>query len=71
MKEDRVVSKERGKALADELGIRYFFETSAKNSTNVRDAFMSMATQAQTEDFKTRPKSGNEFSPESWGCCYR
>ncbi|CAL9751097.1 unnamed protein product [Musa acuminata subsp. burmannicoides] len=38
----RVVSYETGKAFADEIGIP-FLETSAKDSTNVEKAFMTMA----------------------------
>lgn len=38
MEEDRVVSYERGKQLADQLGLE-FFETSAKNNTNVKQVF--------------------------------
>ncbi len=40
--EKRVISKARGQALADEFGIP-FFETSAKASVNVEDAFMTIA----------------------------
>ncbi|KDP40809.1 hypothetical protein JCGZ_24808 [Jatropha curcas] len=40
----RVVSNETAKAFADEIGIP-FLETSAKNSTNVEDAFMTMAAE--------------------------
>ena len=38
MEEDRVVSYERGKNLADQLGLE-FFETSAKENTNVKQVF--------------------------------
>ena len=38
MEEDRVVSYERGKNLADQLGLE-FFETSAKDNTNVKQVF--------------------------------
>ncbi|KMZ58530.1 Ras-related protein RIC1 [Zostera marina] len=42
MTSERVVSYEMGKAFADEIGIA-FLETSAKNATNVEQAFMTMA----------------------------
>ncbi len=40
--EKRVISTERGQALADELGI-LFVETSAKAGINVENAFFSLA----------------------------
>jgi len=42
MEEDRVVSYERGKQLADQLGLE-FFETSAKDNVNVEQVFERMA----------------------------
>ncbi|BBG99666.1 RAB GTPase homolog 1C, partial [Prunus dulcis] len=41
---NKVVSYETAKAFADEIGIP-FMETSAKNSTNVEQAFMAMAAE--------------------------
>jgi len=38
----KVIDSARGKALADEIGIK-FMETSAKNSINVEEAFISLA----------------------------
>lgn len=38
----KVVDHQTAKAFADELGIK-FLETSAKNATNVEEAFMTMA----------------------------
>ena len=38
MGEERVVSFERGKQLAEQLGLE-FFETSAKDNTNVKQVF--------------------------------
>ena len=38
MEEDRVVTYERGKQLADQLGLE-FFETSAKDNVNVKQVF--------------------------------
>ncbi len=42
-KADKVIPSERAKAFADGLGIP-FLETSAKNSTNVEEAFLSIAS---------------------------
>ncbi|XP_042455859.1 ras-related protein RIC1-like isoform X3 [Zingiber officinale] len=41
---NRVISYETGKAFADEIGIP-FLETSAKDATNVEQAFMTMAAE--------------------------
>ncbi|KAG0496837.1 hypothetical protein HPP92_001528 [Vanilla planifolia] len=49
--ENKVVSYETAKAFADEIGIP-FMETSAKNATNVEQAFMAMAA-----DIKNRMAS--------------
>lgn len=43
---NKVVSTETGKALADEIGIP-FLETSAKSSTNVEQAFLTMAAEVK------------------------
>lgn len=43
MESKRVISKERGEAIAEKHNIR-FFETSAKDSTNVEKAFTELAT---------------------------
>jgi len=40
MEEERVISTERGKQLADQLGVR-FFETSAKENINVKVRLLS------------------------------
>lgn len=44
LEEDRMVTKERGLALADDWGIK-FVETSAKSGTNVRQMFITIATE--------------------------
>lgn len=52
----RVVSTEQGKEFADSLGIE-FLETSAKTSTNVEQAFLTMASQIKAR-MKTQPAQG-------------
>jgi Ras-related protein Rab-1A len=51
----RVVSTEQGKEFADSLGIE-FLETSAKTSTNVEQAFLTMASQIKAR-MKTQPSA--------------
>lgn len=51
----RAVSYEQAKEFADSLGIA-FIETSAKSSTNVEKAFMTMASQIK-ERYKSTPTS--------------
>lgn len=62
LNERRQVSKERGEQLAIEYGIR-FMETSAKNSINVQDAFLSLA-----KDIKTKMEKKMEASQPSKAC---
>lgn len=75
----RVVSAEAAKEFADSLGIA-FLETSAKNSTNVEKAFLTMASQIKAR-MKTQPvgpkTGGTKLTPSTAvggqgggsGCC--
>ncbi|KAK4740801.1 hypothetical protein SAY87_024389 [Trapa incisa] len=74
----KVVSYETAKALADEIGIP-FMETSAKNSTNVEQAFMAM-TAAIKDRMASQPAGMNNARPptvnirgqpvnQNAGCC--
>ncbi|TVU14998.1 hypothetical protein EJB05_38496, partial [Eragrostis curvula] len=58
---NKVVSYEAGKALADEMGIP-FMETSAKNATNVEQAFMAMAASIKTR-MASQPAAANARPP--------
>lgn len=74
----RVVSTEQGKEFADSLGIE-FLETSAKTSTNVEQAFLTMASQIKAR-MKTQPTGAGANKPggvslrseavkQNSGCC--
>jgi len=62
----RQVTHEMGRSLADEYGIR-FFETSAKNSINVEEAFMCMAKDI-VERLKENP---SQYSGENGGVPFK
>ncbi|KAK8975379.1 hypothetical protein V6N11_057473 [Hibiscus sabdariffa] len=74
----KVVSYEAAQAFADELGIP-FMETSAKNATNVEQAFMAMAANiknrmaSQPASNTARPPMvqirGQPVNQKSGGCC--
>ena len=53
---ERVISTEKGKAFADNLGIA-FIETSAKDATNVEQAFMAMTEELVNRKGQTSTKS--------------
>jgi Ras-related protein Rab-1A len=74
----KVVDYQTAKAFADEIGIP-FLETSAKNATNVEQAFMTMAAEiknrmaSQPAMTSSKPntvqmKAGQPISQKS-GCC--
>ncbi|MQL72359.1 hypothetical protein Taro_004708 [Colocasia esculenta] len=58
---DRVISYETGKAFADEIGIP-FLETSAKDATNVEQAFMTMAAEIKNRMASQPAASGSRPS---------
>jgi len=75
----RVVETGTGKQFADKMGIP-FLETSAKNSTNVTEAFISMATDikrrmdesAAPTSINNKPKTispGQPINKQPGGCC--
>jgi len=59
MVDKKVIDYERGKALADEYGIK-FLETSAKNSINVEESFVTLAKDIKKRliDQQEPPASG-------------
>lgn len=48
LENSKVISYDEGKQLADRLGVK-FFETSAKTSHNVREAFMTIASDIKSK----------------------
>ena len=74
----RQVSFNDGKNLARECGVQ-FFEASAKNSTNVYELFMAIATEIKHKLLGADPsadegkvklsKSGGKKQESSGGCC--
>lgn len=61
LNEKRQVTKERGEQLAVEYGIK-FFETSAKNSINVEEAFNTLARDIKIKMEKRLVRSHNKKS---------
>jgi len=75
MVDDRVITTDRGKELADEYGIK-FFETSAKTDTNVKESFISIATDIVTKKISLGDRGNNpngkvDFDKKTTkgGCC--
>ncbi|KMZ73101.1 Ras-related protein RIC1 [Zostera marina] len=59
--DSRVVSYEAGKALADEIGIA-FLETSAKDATNVEEAFIKMSIEIKNRMSTLPPQDSSRPS---------
>jgi len=73
----KVVNYQTAKEFADSLGIP-FLETSAKNATNVEQAFMTMASEIkarvgpqynEADDRKVKINNPASIEPKSSGCC--
>ena len=74
---ERVISTEKGKAFADSLGIS-FIETSAKEATNVEQAFMAMTEELVSRKGSAKSSgrgagsvsvSGDATAGRKKGCC--
>lgn len=59
MESQRAVKWDEGKALADSYGIQ-FYETSAKQETNVQEAFVAIATEVKDRLVKDDPRKSNK-----------
>lgn len=66
MVEKKVVDSARGKALADEYGIK-FLETSAKNSINVEEAFITLAKDIKKRLIDNNNSNGGTAEPSISG----
>jgi len=74
----KVVNYQNAKEFADSLGIP-FLETSAKNATNVEQAFITMASEIKARvgpqyneaegANKVKIDSGRPIEPSMFGCC--
>lgn len=79
LEDKRVVDQATAKAFAEEIGIPYI-ETSAKNATNVEEAFMTMAGEIKNRMAKEpalanapgstiRPGEGKSIADQKSSCC--
>ncbi|KAL6530323.1 WD40 repeat protein [Orobanche hederae] len=69
--DNRAVNYETAKALADEIGIPYM-ETSAKDATNVEQAFMAMSADIKNRDGKSaciKHRKATDCSDSGTTCC--
>jgi Ras-related protein Rab-8A len=66
MVEKKVVESARGKALADEYGIK-FLETSAKNSINVEEAFITLAKDIKKRLIDNQENTNNPANNKTGG----
>ena len=53
LSDERVVSKKEGENMAEQIGATHYFETSAKDSINIDDAFLLLAKKILTKNEKT------------------
>ena len=70
MKEERKVSTEEGKKLADELGLP-FMETSAKEGININEVFDDIVERVDKVfgNMPTAPKKNKVYKPKNGKCC--